>query len=188
MAVPHSPETRDCDALVGDLAVAHRAKAALRRLMAAGPTATPALRRGLRHPEPAVRVGCCKVLDHFLDEAALPELIENLGHESAEVRSWAMHALACDRCKEGACRPGEDDVIPIAVRMLLEDADRHVRQMAAGLLGPSVHRRSDVLRALEHARDHDPHPVVRKIARWYTPGGSRYRRLAPKPERVPRAH
>jgi hypothetical protein len=74
--------------------------------------------------------------------------------------------------------------------MLLNDESRHVRQMAAGLLGPSVHRRPDVLCALEHARDHDPHPVVRKIARWYTPGGPHYERLAPKlPKRrkAPRA-
>ncbi len=186
MSTPHSPETTDCDVLVADFAVKHRAKQALRRLMAAGPLATPALRRGLRHSDSTVRVGCCKVLDHFLDEDALPELIENLEHQDASVRAWAMHALACDRCKEGVCRPGEDEVIPIAVRMLVEDESRNVRQMAAGLLGPSVHRRSDVLRALEHARDHDPHPVVRKIARWYTPGGPRYRRLAPKPDRIPR--
>jgi HEAT repeat protein len=151
--------------------------------MGAGALATQALRRGLHHPNPVVRVGCCQVLDHFLDEEALPELIENLSHPSADVRAWAMHALACDRCKEGACRPGEDDVIPIATAMLLNDDSRQVRQMAAGLLGPSVHRRPDVLRALEYARDHDPHPVVRKIARWYTPGGPRYERLVPKPTR-----
>jgi hypothetical protein len=47
------------------------------------------------------------VLDHFLDEAALPELIENLRDEDDLVRARAMHALACDRCKEGACRSGE---------------------------------------------------------------------------------
>jgi hypothetical protein len=52
--------------------------------------------------------------------------------------------------------------------------------MAAGVLGPSVHRRPNVQRALEYARDHDPHPVVRKIAGWYTPGGPIYKRLAPK--------
>src|SRR5262249_44949551 len=87
----------------------------LRGLMAAGSLATPAVREGLHHPEPAVRVGCCQVLDHFMDEAALPELIENLGHENETVRAWAMHALACDRCKEGICRPGEDQVLPAAI-------------------------------------------------------------------------
>lgn len=169
---------------VEDLAVKHRAKQSLRELMSAGPLATPAVRDGLHHPDPAVRIGCCKVLDHFMDESALPELLENLQHENEMVRAWAMHALACDRCKEGTCRPGEDQVLPIAAEMLIHDESRRVRQMAAGLLGPSVHRRPDVLRALEYARDHDPHPVVRKIAGWYTPGGSIYKRLAPRPSRV----
>jgi len=168
---------------VEDLAVKHRAKQALRGLMAAGSLVTSALLEGLRHPEPAVRIGCCQVLDHHMDEAALPELLENLYHENEMVRAWAMHALACDRCKEGTCRPGEDQVLPIAAQMLIEDESRRVRQMAAGVLGPSVHRRPDVLRALEYARDHDPHPVVRKIAGWYTPGGPIYKRLTPKPPR-----
>lgn len=181
--------SQECDygRLVEDLGVKHRAKQALRQLTAAGSLATPAVREGLRHPDPGVRVGCCKVLDHHLDEAALPELMDNLKHENEAVRAWAMHALACDRCKEGTCRPGEDEVVPVAARMLVDDESRRVRQMAAGLLGPSVHRRPDVLRALEHARDHDPHPVVRKIARWYTPGGPRYKRLMPKPSRTERS-
>lgn len=162
------------------LGVKHRAQEALRQLMAAGALATPAVRHGLHHANPAVRVGCCQVLDHFLDESALPDLIENLAHPHEDVRAWALHALACDKCKEGACRPGEAEVIPLAVQMLLTDESRRVRQMAAGLLGPSVHRRPDILSALEHARQHDSHPVVRKIASWFTPGGPRYRRLLPR--------
>ncbi len=177
-------ETGNYHRHVEDLAVKHRAKNALRQLMAGGPAATLALRNGLGHSDPAVRIGCCIVLDHYLDEAAVPDLIENLRHENEGVRAWAMHALACDRCKEGACRPGEDEVIPIAARMMITDESRRVRQMAVGVLGPAVHRRSDVLRALEHARDHDTHPLVRKMARWYTPGGPIYRRLTPKPIRI----
>lgn len=173
----------DYDVLVEYLGVKHRAKHALRSLMAAGSQATPALRRGLQHDDAKVRVGCCTVLDHFLDAEAVPELIANLDHPDAEVRAWAMHALACDRCKEGACRPAEDGVVPIAVRMLSEDPDRKVREMAAGLLGPAVHRRADVLEALQHAALHDPHPAVRKVARWFTPGGPRYERLKPRPAR-----
>ncbi len=169
------------------LGVEYRAREALRQLMAAGMQATPVVRQGLQHPNPAVRVGCCQVLDHFLDENALPELIENLAHPNEEVRAWALHALACDKCKEGVCRPGEEDVIPRAVQMLLTDKSRRVRQMAAGLLGPSVHRRPDVLCALEYARQHDSHPVVRKIASWFTPGGPRYQRLLPKRARRARA-
>lgn len=183
MSAPlHQPTcagTRDYDALVADLGRKHRSKIALRALMAAGSAGTPALRRGLRHTQPEVRVGCCRVLDHHLDEAAIPELMENLSHADPGVRSWAMHALACDRCKQGACRPAENEVLPIAARMLTDDPSRSVRQMAVGMLGPSVHRSELALRALEHARDHDPHPTVRKMARWWTPGGPRYRASCP---------
>ena len=107
-------------------------------------------------------------------------LIENLRHSDEEVRGWALHALACDRCKQGACRPAEDQVIPIAIDMLLHDSSRRVRQRAAGSVGECVHRHPAALAALLIARERDPHPVVRKIARWYTPGGPIYRRLAPK--------
>src|SRR5690348_12436066 len=82
----------DFDPWVEKLGIAHHAKDALRRLMDAGPLATPAVRRGLQHANPVVRVGCCQVLDHFMDEGALPELIENLAHPNADVRAWAMHA------------------------------------------------------------------------------------------------
>jgi len=182
-----APDIRDdYDACVVSLAVKHRRKEALRRLMAAGTAATPALKRGLRHSEPVVRVGCCQVLDHFMDDEALPELIANLHHDDEAVRTWAMHALVCDRCKEGACQPGEDDVVPIAIEMLHSDASRRVRAMAAQLLGQSVHKRRDVLAALERAKLDEPHPAVRKIAAWFTPGGPRYERLKPKPPRKPR--
>jgi HEAT repeat protein len=169
---------------VENLAVPHRAKRALRSLMAAGSLATPALRRGLRHADPLVRAGCCVVLDHFLDEAALPELMMNLQHEDERVRSWALHALACDRCKEGSCRPGEEEVVPLTVRMLRDDASRRVRVQAVHLLGVVVSRRPDVLEALTRARDGDPDPNVRKVARRYTPGGAVYERNAPHPFRL----
>jgi HEAT repeat protein len=170
---------------VEDLRIKHRAKAALRRLMVAGASATPALRAGLRHDFAEVRVGCCVVLDHFLDQAALPELIANLDHEDERVRGWAMHALACDRCKEGECRPGEDDTVPLAIRMLEHDPSRIVRAQAVHLLGQSAAiARSDVLRVLEQARDGDPDPNVRSIARRYAPGGAIYERRHGDPRRL----
>jgi HEAT repeats len=166
------------DSLVEKLALKQHAPVALQALMAAGPAATTAVRRGLRHDEPMVRVRCCMVLDHHLDEAAVPELLANLEHPEGRVRAWALHALACDRCKEGECRPGEEESVPIALRMLTDDRSRKVRTMAAQLLGPAAHRREDVARALEEARERDPHPVVRTVAGWYAPGGAVYRRLA----------
>jgi HEAT repeat protein len=162
---------------VTNLAVAHRAKQALRNLMAAGPEATPALRWGLRHEDPVVRAGCCVVLDHFLDEATLPELLANLDHRDERVRSWALHALACDRCKEGTCRPAEDDVVPVAIRMLHADPSRRVRVQAVHLLGLIAHRRVDALEAVLRARNTDPDANTRKVASRYIPSGAVYERL-----------
>jgi HEAT repeat protein len=166
------------DLLVERLAEKRHAQAALRELMAAVPAASPALRRGLRHDEPLVRMRCCMVLDHYLDEAALPGLFENLSHPEGRVRAWALHALSCDQCKEGECRLDEDETVPVALRMLREDRSRKVRTMAAHLAGVAVHRREDVVRALKEARERDPHPVVREVAGWYLPGGPIHRRLA----------
>ena len=168
----------DYDSLVEQLALKQHAPAALQALMDAGPAATPAVRRGLRHDEPIVRVRCCMVLDHHLEEAAIPELIANLDHPEGRVRAWALHALSCDHCKEGECHPAEEDVVPIALRMLRDDRSRKVRTMAASMLGLVAHRREDAARALEAARDGDPHPVVRQVAGWHAPGGQVYRRLA----------
>lgn len=165
--------------LVEDLAVAHQAKDAMRQLMFARSLATRAVRLGLRHPDPDVRIACCNILDHHLDQDAIPDLIATLQDESDLVRARAMHALACDRCKEGECRPQEDEVVKITLAMLRSDASRRVRQEAAQLLGRLAFRRPEIFPALEWARDHDPDPLVRKIARWYAPGGTIYRRLVP---------
>lgn len=134
----------DHDRLVEDLAIPHRSRPALRELMRAGADATPAVRRGLGHESPRVRAGCCMVLDHHLDEDAIPELMANLDHPDAGVRNWAMHALACDRCKEGACRPAEDETVPIALGMLASDPDHVAGWYAPG--GP-IHRRTRPKRA-----------------------------------------
>jgi hypothetical protein len=39
-----------------------------------------------------------------------------------------------------------------------------------------VHKRKDVRRAPEHARDHDPDRLVRKVAGWVAPGRPIFRR------------
>jgi HEAT repeat protein len=114
-----------------------------------------------------------------MDEAALPELIGALNDADARVRAAALHALACERCKEGECRPAEDEVLPIVFRMLEEDSSREVRSGAVNLLFQIVHRRQDALEALERARDSDPEPIVREEARLRTPGGVMWMRTSP---------
>jgi HEAT repeat protein len=164
---------------VENLAVKHRAQAAFRSLMTAGPEAALFVRLGLRHSNPSVVVACCNVLDHFLFEDAVPDLIGLLEHTNDDVRARAMHALACDRCKEGACRPGEDESVPLALSMLHSDPSALVRAAAVDLVGRSVHGRPDVAAALEHARDNDPSPNVRKQAGLRAPGGVLYLRTSP---------
>jgi hypothetical protein len=164
---------------VENLAVKHRSKAALRNLMAAGSLAGPDVRQGLHHTNPSVIVGCCQVLDHFLYEEAIPDLIASLRHDDEQVRAWAMHALACDRCKQGVCRPSEDDSIPMALEMLRNDPSAIVRMQAVSLVFPAVHHWSDVAEILEYIRDNDPSPNVRKQAGLRAPGGSMYLRASP---------
>lgn len=159
--------------LVEHLGVAHRAREARRALLAAGAAATPAVRRGLGHHDPAVVVGCCDVLDASLDEDALPELFACLGHDDPQVRARALHALACDACKQGACRPGEGRLIRAAVRATT-DPVAAVRVAAVQALGPASRRSADALAALERCAQADAHPPVRKIARWFLPGGPVY--------------
>src|SRR5438067_2382957 len=84
-------------------------------------------RRGLFHPNPRVREACCVVLDHRLERDCIPDLIANLNHDDDGVRGWAIHALACDRCKQGSCRPAENDTLPIAIKMMIEDPSPTVR-------------------------------------------------------------
>ena len=160
--------SRSLDDLVQDLGVSHRSKAARRELMRRGPEATRALQRGLSNSNPAVRVGCCVVLDHHLDALAIPDLLVNVTHEDAQVRRWAMHTLACDRCKEGECRPGENDTVPLAMQMLTDDVDYQARTAAVHALGPSAHTHATTsyTRCNEHTRTIRIHSCGR------SPGGS----------------
>lgn len=157
-------ESTTYDALVEQLAERTTRGAATRALMEAGSAGTPALRRGLAHRHASVRVGCCFVLDHHLDDEAVPELLANVGHKHRKVRAWALHALACDRCKEGDCRPGAADVVPLVVDRMTNDPSTRVRRMAVILAGQYVDV-PDVRAALEAAAANDVHGLVRHHAR-----------------------
>jgi HEAT repeats len=172
--------------LINQLGVRHRMTAAYRTLFGMGFAAVPAAREGLRHENADVRYHCCAVLDHFLVPEALSDLIGMLRDPDPRVRRSALHTLACDRCKEEACRPIEAEVLPEALRMLNEDGDRHVRAMAIEVVGQYVHTNPMAERALVDARTNDPSPAVRKKAGWYAPGGPIHTRTAPRPARKAR--
>jgi len=168
----------DFERCVEQLADPARARPAYWCLVAGGPAALPAVRVGLRHERGGVRAGCAEALDHLVDEASFPLLVACLDDPEPRVRVNALHALACDRCKNNGCRPDKAAVLPPAIRCLRHDPNRHVRAIAAGVVGRCAHSDAAAATALVEARDLDPEPMVRKKAGWYAPGGPIYRRTA----------
>ena len=141
---------------------------------------TPIAQAGLKHENASVRYYCCSLLDHFVIQEALGDLINMVDDPDPKVRVMALHTLACDRCKEGDCRPAEADVLPEALRILSDDPNAHVRAMAIEVVGQYVHTNKTAEHALLEANKKDPNPTVRKKAGWYMPGGPIYKRTIPK--------
>ncbi|WP_371548910.1 HEAT repeat domain-containing protein [Streptomyces sp. NBC_00554] len=103
---------------------------------------------------------------------ALDAIRDRLRHENAAVR-------------EGCCRLFDHLVaarlvLAPALRRLTDDPEPRVRMMAAELLGKFAHTEPSATAALEHARLNDSSPAVRKVASWYAPGGTIYRKTAPR--------
>ena len=101
---------QSCDELVTNLGVPHRAKAAKLALIETGPAARSAVHAGLANSDPAVVLGCIDVIDHILDAQDLLPLLAATSHGSGRVRQRSLHALICENCKAGVCRPSEADV------------------------------------------------------------------------------
>jgi HEAT repeat protein len=100
---------------------------ALQELSELGAAALPAVKAGLLHGNWRVRRGCVVYFDHSADLDALELVIPLLHDPKSDVRRWAVHALACDRCK-----PGENplDVEPYLVERALHDESLSVRRHA----------------------------------------------------------
>jgi hypothetical protein len=91
--------------VIENLAVPHRAPDAYRALERGGLAALPAVRAGLRHESADVRHHCCRFLDQYLQPDSLCDLLCMLDDVDERVRVSTLHTLACDRCKQGSCRP-----------------------------------------------------------------------------------
>jgi HEAT repeat protein len=171
-----TPRADDFNAWVEQLADPIRSRRAYRHLLLSGSAALPAVRGGLRHANPAVRMFCTRALDHLVDPESYDELIAMLDDADPGVRLHALHALACDRCKDTDYRPAKEAILTPAIQLLLRDPDKHVRAMAAELVGCWVHSDATASDALIQSRDGDPAPAVRKKSGWYAPGGTIYRK------------
>ena len=169
--------------LIEQLAIPHRRRVAVRALLDLGFQAAPLAVKGLEHESHLVRRGCCEFLDHYMVPEALPGLIKLLDDPHPRVRLLSLHALACERCKEGDCRPSEKDILPKAIRILKNDPSPNTRAMAIEVIGNYVHANSSAEDALVYAKSNDPSPAVRKKAGWHAPGGTIHKRTAPRPIR-----
>jgi hypothetical protein len=170
----------DHKALVDKMAVPHHAGPAFHALLRAGDDALSAIRQGLRHESAEVRRRCCLFLDHFVTQELMDDLVAMLSDPDPGVRCAAAHALGCDRCKERSCGPEEAKVLRRAMELLAADPDAHVRGHVVGLVGRWVHTNPAAEAALLRAERCDPSPAVRKRASWIVPGGTIYRKTAPK--------
>ncbi|MBR0719821.1 HEAT repeat domain-containing protein [Bradyrhizobium liaoningense] len=166
--------------IIEELAFPYKAPNAYRALVDLGIQALPAVRAGLRHDNPDVRLHCCRFLDRYLSPDTLSDLIGMLNDGDERVRCSALHTLACDRCKEGTCRPEEAEVLPKAMKLLERDPDAHVRAMAIEVVGQFVHTNALAAAAISAAQQSDENPTVRKKAGWYVPGGPIHSRTKPR--------
>jgi len=165
--------------IIGELAFPYKAPNAYRVLLDLGIQALPAVRAGLRHDNPDVRLHCCRFLDRYLSPDTLSDLMGMLNDSDERVRCSALHTLACDWCKEGTCRPEEAEVLPKAMKLLQCDPEPHVRAMAIEVVGQFVHTNALAAAAISGAQQGDENPTVRKKAGWYVPGGPIHRRTKP---------
>lgn len=157
-----------------------RAKRAYWHLVLSGSDALEPAKAGLAHENPEVRRLCARILDHLADEDSFGRLAGMLADPDPEVRAAALHALACDRCKQASCRPDKTMVLGPALVLLAADPDKYVRAMAVEVVGGFVHTDSEAAAALVRAHESDPEPSVRKKAGWYAPGGTIYRKTQPR--------
>jgi len=170
--------------LLARLAIPHRAKSAFHALMDAGEAAMPLARQGLDHPNAAVRYYCAQYFDHFMSERDMADMAHLLDDPSAGVRSATLHTLSCDRCKGDMQLPYDGPILEKGIALMRTDPSAHVRAMAVGLVGRSVHAVPRAAEALLATQASDPSPAVRKKAGWYVPGGPIFRRTAPKRPRA----
>jgi HEAT repeat protein len=167
--------------IIEEFSFPYKASNAYRALLDLGIQALPAVRAGLRHDDPDVRLHCCRFLDRYLSPDILFDLIDMLDDGDKRVRCSALHTLSCERCKEGACKPEEADVLPKAMRLLESDPEAHVRAMAIEVVGQFVHTNALAVAALSAVGQNDKNSTVRKKAGWYLPGGPIHRRTKPRP-------
>src|SRR6185436_3002968 len=70
-----------------------------------------------------------------------------LDHPDARVRGRALHALSCEHCKQGECRPGQA-ALRNALIAACDDPDPYVRYVAVEGLSAIIHDWDEALAAV----------------------------------------
>ena len=113
-----------------------------------------------------VRRMCASLLDNLVDTESVPNLVAALDDEDPGVCARALHALACDQCKQNGCRPADDLFVPRALELVRTHPSADVRAAAIDALGKVVKRgREDVAANLAAAVEHERDPRLRTMAR-----------------------
>jgi HEAT repeat protein len=128
--------------LVAEFAHSENRMAAFLALCARGPEVLPAVREGLEHSNWHIRRWSAAVADNFADAETVRALVPLLRDPKAQVRSWAVHSLSCETCKDG---PNPIDAIPLLLERLESDESIKVRRQAASML---AHHRTPDARVL----------------------------------------
>ena len=129
-------------------------------LVLSGPDAREAVVEGLGSHYVSTRRHCARARDDLVDESSFVALIDLLDDTDPLVRVAAIHGLACDRCKDDACRPVASAVLPKA--RCSTTLTRTCGRNAVELVGRFVHTHKSAEEAIVLAAEADVSPAVRK--------------------------
>lgn len=124
--------------LVGEFANGTHRWAAYLALYARGAEVLPAIREGFAQSNWQIRRWCALFADNFADPETLRALVPLVHDPKSQVRLAAVHAIACEGCKDGS---NPIDAVPLLLERIDRDESIRVRRQAVSML--AHHRTPD---------------------------------------------
>ena len=115
----------------------------------------------LHHENAKTRSACLSVLDHWANDESASVFRVALSDPVPKVRLQALHGLSCERCRTGELCLA--DVVPTLLDALSSDPSPKVRHTAVITL-VHIGAAPSAATALTAAAEHDPDPLVRRVA------------------------
>ena len=107
----------------------------------------------LTHPNPKIRRDALGVLDHAANDVATSTFRAALADPVPRVRRFALHGLACERCRIGEVRV--DEIVTDVLRVLRDDPNPRVRHAAIDVLVRFMDRDERIVETLGEVADDD---------------------------------